>query len=267
MTRTVTRTGTRTATGTADRSPLRALVVQHAADEGPGLLAQWLPAAGLALDVHHPYAGEALPSSVDGHDALVVLGGPQQAYDDASAPWLAPTKALLREAVERGVPVLAVCLGAQLLAEATGGVVEPGEEGPELGARLVGKRDVAGADPLVWDTPMSWICVQWHWDVVTELPPGATLLASSTRYPHQMFRLGERAWGMQFHAEADEDLVRSWLAQEDEALREGGVDVDALTERTLRELPETAELWRPVLERFAAVVRGEDPRPRALPLV
>ncbi|HEU0104465.1 MAG TPA: type 1 glutamine amidotransferase [Mycobacteriales bacterium] len=241
---------------------MRALVVQHHPAEGPGLLADWLPAAGLELDVLRPYDGDPVPERVDA-DALVVLGGPYEAYDDTSAPWLAATKALLRAAVADRVPVLGVCLGAQLLAEAAGGVVEAGDSGPELGARLVAKRDVAGADPLVWDTPMSWICVQWHGDAITELPPGATLLASSTRYPHQMFRLGERAWGLQFHVEATAEMVRDWAAQDDELL----ADPDLLLERTLGELPEVAELWQPVLERFAAVVRGEDPRPTALPLV
>lgn len=244
-----------------------ALVVTHDPDEGPGWLADWLPAAGLDLDVLAPYAGDELPATLAGYEALVVMGGPQQAYDDGSAPWLRPTKALLRAAVAAGTPVLAVCLGAQLLAEATGGVVEPGESGPELGARLVAKRDVAGADPLVWDTPMSWICVQWHWDAVTELPPGATLLASSPRYPHQMFRVGEKAWGLQFHVETPPEMVRAWVAQEADGLREVGADPDALADRTVAELPEVAALWQPVVERFAAVVRGEDPRPRALPLV
>ncbi len=244
-----------------------ALVVLHDPEEGPGLFGEWLPAAGLELDELRPYDGDAVPARVTGHDALIVMGGPQQAYDDTSAPWLRDTKQLLRAAVADGVPVLAVCLGAQLLAEATGGVVEPGVAGPELGARLVAKRDVAGADPLVWDTPMSWICVQWHWDAVTELPPGATLLASSTRYPHQMFRVGERAWGMQFHVESPEEMVRGWVAQEAEGLREAGADPVAIADRMVAELPEVAQLWRPVLERFAAVVRGEDPRPRALPLV
>ena len=237
----------------------RALVVQSDPAEGPGLLADWLPAAGLELDVLRAYDGDPVPERVEG-DALIVLGGPYEAYDDTSAPWLPATRALLRSAVAERVPVLAICLGAQLLAEATGGVVEPGESGPELGARLVAKRDVAGADPLVWDTPMSWICVQWHWDAITELPPGATLLAGSTRYPHQMFRVGERAWGMQFHVGATEEQVRDWVADTEGA-------ADALLDRTVAELPEVAALWQPVLERFAAVVRGEDPRPTALPLV
>ena len=249
------------------RAGVRALVVEHGPGDGPGRLAQWLPAAGLELDVLRPHAGDPVPEAVDGHDALIVLGGPFEAYDDGSAPWLAPTKALLRSAYEARVPVLAICLGAQLLAEATGGFVEPGESGPELGARLVAKRDVAGADPLLWETPMSWICVQWHADAITELPPGSTLLASSPRYPNQAFRLGARAWGLQFHVEADEAMVRGWAEESRAGLEEGGVDVDELLERTLGELDDVAELWQPVLERFVAVVRGEDPRPTALPLV
>ncbi len=244
--------------------PLRALVLEHSPSDPPGRLGAWLSDAGLALDVVRPWSGDPLPADLSAVDALVVLGGPQQAYDDTSAPWLRATKELLAGAVRERVPVLAVCLGAQLLAEATGGTVEPGEAGPELGARLVGKRDVAGADPLVWDTPMTWVVVQWHEDAVTELPPAATLLASSPRYPHQAFRVGDRAWGFQFHVEPTAETVRGW-AHGSPHLPDPEVR-DALVERTLAELPEVEDLWRPVAERFTAVVRGEDPRPRALPL-
>ena len=243
---------------------LRALVIEHSASDPPGRLGEWLTDAGLALDVLRPWVGEPLPADLAGVDALVVLGGPQQAYDDTSAPWLPATKQLLRAAVADRLPVLAICLGAQLLAEATGGTVEPGEAGPELGARLVGKRDIAGADPLVWDTPMSWICVQWHEDAITELPPAATLLASSPRYPHQAFRVGERAWGLQFHVEPTAETVAGWAASS--PYLTDGPAREALVARTVAELPEVEDLWRPVAGRFAAVARGEDPRPRALPM-
>ena len=245
----------------------RALVVTHSESESLGRLEEWLPAAGLDVVHCRPWAGDPVPATAAGHEALVVMGGPQQAYDDASAPWLRATKDLLAASVADGTAVLAVCLGGQLLAEACGGVVEPGERGPELGARLVAKRDVAGADPLVWDTPMSWICYQWHWDAITELPPGATLLASSPRYDHQMFRVGERAWGTQFHLEPDAAMLARWADRNGEGVREAGQDPDAVLERALAELDEVEDLWRPVVERFAAVARGEDPRPTQLPLV
>ncbi len=122
------------ATGTA-----RALVVTHSPTEGPGTLAEWFPAAGLELVVVDPWDGDELPTDPTAYDALIVLGGPQQAYDDSSAPWLPATKALLRAAVAERVPTLGICLGGQLLAEATGGRVAKGAEGIEAGARLGGR--------------------------------------------------------------------------------------------------------------------------------
>jgi GMP synthase-like glutamine amidotransferase len=230
---------------------VRALVLTHAAHEGPGLLASWLPEEGLDLDVVALWRGEPVPASLDGYRALVVLGGPQQAYDDASALWLADVKALLRHAVAQHVPTLAVCLGAQLLAHALGGTVAPGEQGPELGARLVGKRDAAGADPLFWDLPLSPLVVQWHWDAVTALPPAATLLMAGTAYENQAFRVGDRAWGLQFHVESDEAVVRAWAECDRADLEEHGVDVDAIVDRALASLDEVAEVWGEVARRFA----------------
>jgi len=228
-----------------------ALVITHTESEDPGLIGTWLPEAGLGLDVVEPWRGDDLPDSLDGFDALVVMGGPQQAYDDSSAPWLRHTKQLLRTAVAQGIPTFAVCLGAQLLAEAAGGQVKPGEHGPELGAKLVAKRDVAGNDPLFWDLPLSPVVVQWHWDAVTELPPGATLLMSSTSYPHQAFRVGDRAWGIQFHVETDAAMVGRWAEHNAGDLRELGLDPDELLARTVPEIPEIEEVWGEVLRRFA----------------
>jgi GMP synthase-like glutamine amidotransferase len=226
---------------------MKALVVTHTAAEGPGHLADWLPAEGLDLSVVSPWAGEALPASLEGYAALVVMGGPLQAYDD-SLPWLSSTLDLLRAGVSHALPTLGICLGAQLLAVACGGRVEPGSEGPELGAGLVAKRDVAGADPLFWDLPLSPPVVQWHYDAVTELPPGATLLMSGSRYPHQAFRVGPAAWGLQFHVEADAAMVSAWAAAD-------AVDPSVLA-RTVPELDDVAEVWGEVLRRFARLAVG-----------
>lgn len=228
-----------------------ALVVTHAEVEGPGWIEPWLVEAGLEVSLLEPWRGDPLPTSLDGVQALVVMGGPQDAWDDTSAPWLAETKALLRTAVAQGVPTLGVCLGAQLLALAAGGRVEPGDKGPELGARFVARRDAAGADPLFWDLPLSPVVVQWHWDAVTALPPGATLLMAGTAYENQAFRVGERAWGIQFHVETPPEMVTAWVGSSRAHLEEAGVDVDALLGRTLSELDEVAEVWGEVVRRFA----------------
>lgn len=186
----------------------RALVVQHVAAEGPGRFAEWLPANGVALETVHPYAGDELPEAIAA-DALIVMGGPMSAYDDNNAPWLPAVRGLLASAVSDGVPALGVCLGAQLLAVAAGGTVERGAHGPEIG---LGEVEVNTADQLL--DAGSIPVVQWHYDTVTQLPPGAELLASSRLYPVQAFRVGTAAWGLQYHVEAAPDLIAQWARAE-----------------------------------------------------
>jgi GMP synthase-like glutamine amidotransferase len=233
-----------------------ALVVQHSPGGPPARLGEWLASAGLLLDVRTPYDSSALPA-LDGYAALVVLGGPMGAHDDGVAPWLPVTRVLLREAVGTGVPVLGVCLGAQLLAAALGGQVRRGSDGPEVGPGLVAKRDVAADDRLFRSVPFTPDVVHWHWDEISELPAGATLLASSTRYPHQAFRVGERAWGLQFHVETTPEIVRRWAAEDAGPLASEGYDVAAAAERwDLDALhADLAEVWSPFARRFAELAR------------
>jgi GMP synthase-like glutamine amidotransferase len=234
----------------------RALVITHTPAESPGTLAEWLPAAGVDLEVLEPWNGDRVPDRVAA-DALVVMGGPQQAYDDSSAPWLRQTKQLLRTVTREGMPVLAICLGAQLLAEAMGGRVRPGEDGPELGARFVSKRDAAFDDPLFREIPLSPAVVQWHWDAIVELPAQAVLLAGSPRYPNQAFRVGPKAYGLQFHIEAPAEMVAAWAVADTEAVRAVGLEPVTVLEHVIEVLQEIEEVWRPFVVRFAELVRGE----------
>ena len=116
-------------------------------------------------------------------------------------------------------PTLGVCLGGQLLAAATGGTVASGPDGPEIGAYLTAKRDAAMSDPLFADLPMTPDVMQYHYDVVAALPPGAVLLLSSMGYPNQAWRQGPAAWGVQFHFETGaSDLARTGRAPRDDEL-------------------------------------------------
>jgi len=221
----------------------RAHVVQHSATEGLGRLADWLPSVGLDVHPTHPYLGNRVPPSVEG-DALIVLGGPMGAYDDEAAPWLPSVRDLIKTAIDDGVPTLGVCLGAQLLAVVAGGKVEPGTNGPEIG---LGEVEIATGDDLfeVGTLPV----VQWHHDAVTELPPGAVLLGGSAAYPVQAFRIGDVAWGMQFHVEATHDMVRTWAVDE-------GLDPAPIADPVRFAEARLAEAGEPLARRFAALVTG-----------
>jgi len=234
------------------------LVLQHSPGEGPALLGQWLQEAGLTLDIVRAYDGDAVPATAEGLAALLVLGGPMSAYDDEtgrpSAPWIPATKALLRDAVRTNLPTLGVCLGGQLLAEACGGRVRRGEAGPEIGPGLVSKRDDAQDDPLFGPVPITPDVAQWHWDEIVELPPGAQLLASSPRYMNQAFRVGERAWGVQFHIETTPEMLARWGRDDPDALQLRGLTPERLAARVEAVQEDFEQIWRPFASRFAGLV-------------
>jgi GMP synthase-like glutamine amidotransferase len=235
-----------------------ALVVQHTPTEPPGRLAGWLLEQGVLAATVTPYDGSVLPADPAGYAALVVLGGPIPADGSAAAPWLPATRDLLRAAVTGGVPTLAICLGAQLLATVFGGRVRPGAAGPEYGPALVAKRDVAAADELFGPVPLTPDVLQWHTEGITDLPPTAVLLASSPRYPVQAFRYGELAWGLQFHIETTPQTVARWVERDAVALTEHGVDPDRVLARLDEVHADLAAVWRPFTARFAEVVQRAD---------
>ncbi|WP_436522352.1 type 1 glutamine amidotransferase [Actinoplanes sp. HUAS TT8] len=251
-----------------------ALVIENDPTDDLRRLGDWLTEAGLGVTVVRPHAGDALPESLDTFAALVVLGGDQSVYPDAAgepgAPWFPALEGLLRKAVKHRVPTLGVCLGGQLLARAHGGQVERSPSGPEIGPGLVGKRDAADTDPLFKWVPLLPDVVQWHRDEITELPLSATLLAASSRYPHQAFRIGDRAWGLQFHIECDAEMMADWVRDGAADLDELGYDPEAVVLAVAEILPDVEEVWQPFAARFAALALGKLPdaeTPRTLPLL
>ena len=210
-----------------------------------------------------PYAGDALPSDLEGYLALIVLGGDQSVYPNPAgepgAAWFPALEGLLRKAVRHHVPTMGICLGGQLLASAHGGLVERSTSGPEIGPGLVARRDAADNDPLFKYVPLIPDVIQWHSDEITELPLNATLLAASTRYSHQAFRLGDRAWGLQFHIECDVEMIVGWAGSDAATLDELGYDPEAVIVATAELLPDIEEVWQPFTARFAALALGTLP--------
>jgi GMP synthase (glutamine-hydrolysing) len=188
---------------------VRALVLQHIACEPPGVYEDVLRERGATIHRVEIDEGEPLPDRT-GIDAIVCMGGPMSATDDAELPWLAGEKAFIAGAVRSGVPFWGVCLGVQLLAASLGARVYSGPA-PEVGVLPVELTEAGRTDPVFSALPSEFLTLQWHGDTF-DLPQGAVRLAGSPAYPNQAFRIGDSAYGVQFHIEVSADLAREWAA-------------------------------------------------------
>ncbi|MFJ5137891.1 type 1 glutamine amidotransferase [Streptomyces sp. NPDC088707] len=241
--------------GTA-RGPAAVLVVQHEEEAGAGLVGERLVRAGLRLDVVRAWVGEALPGDLGGHAGLLVLGGSVNCEDDEAAPWLPGVRALVREAVTEGVPLLGICLGGQIVAHALGGSVTTRPQGPELGAVPLRRLPAATDDPVLGGVPDGALAAQWHWDDVDRLPPGAVPLLTGDDCRHQAFRVGSACWAVQFHPEAGGTTVAGWAAEDGERLRESGTDPAALVASVRDAEPELRAVWSAVAEAWGVQVHA-----------
>ncbi len=161
--------------------------------------------------IHHPYSDGHLPE-LEQISALIVMGGAIGANDDARQPFLGDLKHLIRNIVAARTPYLGICLGGQLLAAALGGAVVS-HRWEELGTLDVSLTDEGKTDRLFAGIPEEFSTFQWHHDSF-DIPDGGVLLATSTACPHQAFRVGDSAWGLQFHPEVTEPIIRDWCAWE-----------------------------------------------------
>ena len=226
---------------------MRVLHVVHQDSAGPGVFAEVSQERGDAVDTWSPL--EEGPPAVGAHDAVFVFGGAMNVDQEAEHEWLVPEKAWLSELVDRRVPVLGMCLGSQLLAEAAGASPHRSDEG-EVGWHDVELDPAAAGDPLLDALPGRFRAFEWH-RYEFPLPPGAVALAHSARCL-QAFRLDGPAWGLQFHAEVIRSSIDRWL---DEA-REGEVDRSRLEEETASALESWNELGRGICHRFLAEAEG-----------
>lgn len=230
-------------------SGVRVLAILHQRDAGPGVFGRAVAARGDALEEWHP-AEQPEPPRVD-HDAVMTFGGAMNADQEDRHPWLKREKALLGELAHSGVPVLGVCLGAQLLAEAAGGVAPRASE-PEIGWREVTLDAAASGDPLLGALPDRFHSFQWHsYEAVS--PSGATVLARSA-VCSQAYRLeGRPAWGIQFHAEVTLEAAEAWIEAYRTNPDAAGIDPVAFADETRGAIAGWNEIGQALCERFLEV--------------
>jgi GMP synthase (glutamine-hydrolysing) len=193
------------------------LIIKHNSSEGAGLFEKILKEKGWEQEILPLYAGKAWPDSVDSYGLILLMGGPMSANDEDRYPFLKKEIPSIRQMLKLGKPVLGICLGAQLMAKALGARVYPGPH-KEIGWYFLNQTPSAKSDPLFSLLDSSFLVFQWHGETF-DLPNGGICLAGNEAYPSQAFRFGEWAYGLQFHFEVTESMIKTWLGQWGEEIK------------------------------------------------
>jgi len=190
------------------------LIIKHVAIEGPGLIEDCLKGERIPYQIINLESGIHLPK-LDDFSAVVILGGPMNVYEEDRYPFLREEDNFIKESIQRGKNVLGICLGAQLIAKALGAKVTKALV-KEIGWFDISLTGEGLHDPLFSRLPETFSVFQWHEDTFN-IPSAGRLIATSNPVPHQAFRYGENAHGLQFHLEVTEEMIREWMkAYEDE---------------------------------------------------
>ncbi|CAG9164428.1 glutamine amidotransferase [Cupriavidus pampae] len=209
--------------------PLRTDVIQHVAFEHPGVIGDVLQARGHTLRVFQAGVDDLSTIVRDPADLLLVLGGPIGVYESEVYPWLDGEVDIIGQRLRAGGAVIGVCLGAQLIARASGARVYPGTR--EIGWAPITPTEAGKDSPLASLAEADWQVLHWHGDTF-DLPEGATLLASTDAVKHQAYAIGERVLALQFHPEVRAGDIETWLIGHTVELGKAGIDPRTIRART-----------------------------------
>ena len=222
---------------------MRVLVIMHVESEGPGIFGELLQAAGAEVWVARLHLGDTLPEPRK-IDAVLSMGGPMNVYEEEQYPFLRDETRFLQAAAVHDLPVLGICLGAQMIAKAAGAAVTRNHV-EEVGWSSVELTDAGEADPLFRGLPTVLPVFQWHGDTFS-IPEGGTLLATGDACRNQAFRF-RQSYGLQFHLEADRALLAEWFAG-----KEAGAEI---LRRCDKLAPAVAILVRTLFANFLEIAR------------
>lgn len=225
---------------------MHVLAVIHGENVRSGVFGDVVASRGHALEEWSLAWDTPLPRPLDAYGGVLVFGGAMHADQDRHHPWLREETLFLERLIDLRLPVLGICLGAQLLARAADAPVGPAREF-EIGWRPVELTAEAAGDPLLGRLPQTFDAFQWHY-YEHGLPAGAVELARNSVCT-QAFRLGESAWGVQFHPEITIDTVRSWIDDKEPV----DVDWDALLAESVQRMDDWNELGRTICNAFVDV--------------
>lgn len=232
----------------------RLLVIVNHIESQPGLLTQWMISENIEFDLRIGGVSRLPePSALSDYDGLIMLGGGYMPDDTDRAPWLEVEARLSQHALETDLPQFGICLGGQLIAQVIGGDVRAQTGAPEKGYTWIDMTEHAAQDPVFSAIGNRAAFVESHVDRIVDLPPEATLLATSTVCRFQAFRIGN-AWGTQFHPESTGQNIRNWDADK---LQELGFNKETLLEQAEERGEDSQRDAKALLTAFLDVVRSK----------
>jgi GMP synthase (glutamine-hydrolysing) len=227
------------------------IILKHVPFEGPGLIQEMLEGRGVPFKTIEVFE-EGIPLTPAGFSGLISMGGPMSVGDGLDE--IEREKRLLRGTVNKGIPVLGVCLGAQILASAFGAKVYAKGD-PEIGWGEVSLTAAGNRDPLFTGVQSPVPVLHWHGETF-DIPPEGVHLAFSGEYERQAFRMGPHAYGFQFHLEVDEGMVREWVRRDVESDTGLLSDAKVVTGLTREKLSPVRLAGALVFGRFLDLVAG-----------
>src|SRR3989339_1858953 len=185
------------------------LFLKHAATEGPGTISNFLDENNIPYEILELWRGDSFPQNSDNLKAVVSLGGPMNVYEEDKYSFLKDEDIFIKKLLKKEIPLLGICLGAQLLAKAAGAKVYKAKK-EEIGWFCVDLTDKGKSDSLFKEISNKLEVFQWHGDTF-DIPKDGSHLISGDIVPNQAFRIGKNAYGFQFHIEINEEIIKLWF--------------------------------------------------------
>jgi GMP synthase-like glutamine amidotransferase len=229
----------------------RVLFLQHGDVDKPGLLAETLAAEGIGLEVFHAWRESEFPN-LEGFHGLALGGGGQSAWQVGKYPYLDLECRMVLEAMKRGIPVMGLCLGAQLIARAFGAEVRRAEQ-KEIGFFPVELNAAGSSDPIVGALPARFPATHWHGDIF-DIPESCQNLGFSELTPHQILRHGPKCLGFQFHLEMTPSLFEELVWDAEDFFHGCSLAPEALIQEAREVLPRLEPAAREVFRRWAVLI-------------